>query len=321
MARELLSFAASTGEPAAIALLGPGAGDQDCFAYGAQVAYTCADPALAEAADETIAMALGQVVERSGCDIVLIGSTLSGRAVAAHLAQRLGAGCITDANGLRCERDAQPGTSGPAGSASADHGGRLRLIATRYALGGNTLATECILPPHRQVIAVMPQTFEARPRAGQAGGTFEALSLAWPAARARTVERQPKQQAGADVESADVVVCVGRGLGAAADLQMAGALAEALGGVLACTRPVSHDRHWLPEKQMVGISGKIISPRLYVGIALSGQIQHTVGITGARVTVAINSDKGAPIFKMADYGIVGDAYEVVPRLVEKLGRR
>ncbi len=153
------------------------------------MAYTCADAALAEATDGTLAVALGQVVEQSGCDIVLIGSTLSGRAVAAHLAERLGAGCITDANGLRFESDAGPEGSGPAGSASAGPGGRLRLIATRYALGGNTIATECILPPYRQVIAVMPQTFEARPLAGPAGGAVEAVSLALPAARARVSSR------------------------------------------------------------------------------------------------------------------------------------
>ncbi len=308
VARELLSFAATTGEPVAVAALGPEIAGQDYFAYGARVVYACADLALAEAADETIAAALHQIVERSGSDIVLIGSTLSGRAVAAQLAQKLGAGCITDANGLRFEPD-------------GDGAGRLRLLATRYALGGNTVATESILPPRRQVIAVMPQTFEARPLAEPAGGTVETVALAFPPARVRVVERQPKQQAGADVESADVVICVGRGLESAADLQMAQALAGRLGGVLACTRPVSHDRHWLPEKQMVGISGKIISPRLYIGIALSGQIQHTVGIMGARVTVAINSDKSAPIFKMADYGVVGDAYQVLPKLLEKLAQR
>ncbi len=86
---------------------------------------------------------------------------------------------------------------------------------------------------------------------------------------------------------------------------MVEALAEALGGVVGCTRPISHDRHWLSESQMVGISGKSSSARLYVGVGVSGQIQHAVGIMGARVTVAINKDRSAPVFKVADYGIVG----------------
>ena len=122
-------------------------------------------------------------------------------------------------------------------SSSDDHMGRLRLLATRYALGGNTIATEFIASPRRQVIAVMPQTFEAKPLPVQAGGRVETVALALPPARVRIVERQPKQLASVDVESADVVICVGRGWRPEADLQMAQALAK-LGGVLACTRPV-----------------------------------------------------------------------------------
>jgi electron transfer flavoprotein alpha subunit len=105
-----------------------------------------------------------------------------------------------------------------------------------------------------------------------------------------------------------VLVCIGRGVGEQRDLEMIQVLANTLGGVVGCTRPVSHDKHWLSEDQMIGISGKISSPRLYIGIGLSGQIQHAVGIMGSKVTVAINNDKNAPIFKMADYGIVGDLY-------------
>jgi len=85
-----------------------------------------------------------------------------------------------------------------------------------------------------------------------------------------------------------------------------------------CTRAISHEYHWLSEDQMVGLSGKISSPRLYIGIGISGQIQHTVGILNSQVIIAINNDKNAPIFKIADYGIVGDLYRVVPRLIEQL---
>jgi electron transfer flavoprotein alpha subunit len=95
-------------------------------------------------------------------------------------------------------------------------------------------------------------------------------------------------------------------------------LAEKLGGLVGCTRPISHDNHWLTEDQMVGLSGVEASPLLYLGVGVSGQIQHTVGIMDARMIVAINSDQNAPIFKIADYGIVGDLYQVVPMLIDRI---
>ncbi|HZD57375.1 MAG TPA: electron transfer flavoprotein subunit alpha/FixB family protein, partial [Anaerolineales bacterium] len=126
--------------------------------------------------------------------------------------------------------------------------------------------------------------------------------------------------AGVEVESAEVVVCVGRGLDSQEDLETVRGLAQALGGVVACSRPISHERHWLPEDQMIGISGKKVSPRLYFGIGVSGQIQHMVAVMGARVIVAINKDQNAPIFKNADYGIVGDLYQVLPKLTKAINR-
>jgi electron transfer flavoprotein alpha subunit len=193
-------------------------------------------------------------------------------------------------------------------------------------LGGNTISTEVIRSMGSpggdlQVIAVMPQTFEAMPLgAGNSGQVIETVPKLTPSP-VKTVERRAKPAGSVNVESAEVLVCIGRGVGAQQDLDMIQALADALGGVVCCTRPISHDRHWLPEDQMVGISGKMSSPRLYLGVGVSGQIQHAVGVMSSKVTVAINSDKNAPIFKLADYGMVGDLYQVVPRLTEKLRAR
>jgi electron transfer flavoprotein alpha subunit len=132
------------------------------------------------------------------------------------------------------------------------------------------------------------------------------------------VERRAKEAGAVNVEEAEVLVCVGRGLAEEGDLSLVQDLAGALGGVVGCTRPLSHENHWLSEDQMVGLSGKVSSPNLYVGVGVSGQIQHVVGIMDAKLIVAINSDKNAPIFKVADYGIVGDLYQVVPKLLEQL---
>jgi electron transfer flavoprotein alpha subunit len=245
-------------------------------------------------------------VKQAGVDVILIGSTLRGREVASRLAQKLEAGCITDANGLRAENG--------------------QLVATRYALGGNTISTQVIQSTPTsggdlQVIAVMPQTFEARLLGVRNEGQVIEVELKLAPSPVKTVERRAKLAGSVNVESAQVLVCIGRGVGAQQDLDMIQALADALGGVVCCTRPISHDRQWLPEDQMVGISGKMSSPRLYLGIGVSGQIQHAVGVMGSKVTVAINSDKNAPIFKLADYGVVGDLYQVVPRLIERLKAR
>ena len=299
LALELLTFARTLSVPVSVALLGEDsrAWAEDCFAHGAQCAYFGPHPALNDMQADVLASALAQIVTLAETDVILSGSTLRGREVAARLAQKLDAGCITDANGLRYEAG--------------------QLIATRYSLGGNTVSTQTITSP-RQVIAVMPQTIQATPLEGFNHGEMIEVSLDLKPSPVQVIERRPKPIAGVDVASAEVVVCIGRGVNAPQDLAMVEALAQALGGVIACTRPISHDRHWLHEEQMIGISGKVVKPLLYLGIGLSGQIQHTVGISGAKVIAAINSDKNAPIFQLADYGIVGDLYQIVPKLLERL---
>ena len=302
VALELLTFASTLKRPVAVALVGEAASAwaKNCFAHGAKRAFTSTDPTLSELQTDVLAEALAQIAKQASADVILIGSTLRGREVAARLAQKLNAGCITDANGLRFE-DGQ-------------------LVTTRYALGGNTVSTQVIKSP-LQVIAVMPQAIQAMPTGEVGSIEVIEVELSLAPSPVNLVERRPKQAGSVNVESAKVLVCIGRGVGEQRDLEMIQVLANTLGGVVGCTRPVSHDKHWLSEDQMIGISGKMSSPRLYIGIGLSGQIQHTVGIMGSKVTVAINNDKNAPIFKMADYGIVGDLYQVVPKLTGKLRLR
>jgi electron transfer flavoprotein alpha subunit len=301
LALELLTFAATLQQPLTAILL-----NQDAktwadiyFAHGAQRIYSGNNPSLSDLQADVLSEALVQVVNKAEADTILVASTLRGREVAARLAQKLEAGCITDATAVRLD------------------GGR--LIATRYALGGNTLS-EQVVTSSKQVIAVIPQTFQAEPSAQVEDGEVIEIALQLAPSRVKMTGRQPKQAAGVDVESAEVVVCVGRGLESQDDLELVRRLATALGGVVACSRPISHERHWLPEDQMIGISGKKVSPRLYFGIGLSGQIQHMVGVMGAKVIVAINKDQNALIFKNADYGIVGDLYQVIPRLTEQINR-
>jgi electron transfer flavoprotein alpha subunit len=290
-------------KPLAVALLGAAGRADVCFAHGASRAYVGGDPALAVFQASTYAAALAQIVAQAEADVILMGSTRRGRELAPRLAQKLAAGCVTDAIGLSLVERGSPTER--------------RLVVERRALGGNTVSANVITSP-QQVIAVMPRLFDAQP-GGAGEGEVITVELVLEPQATRLVERRSKEAGTVNVEEAEVLVCVGRGLAEESDLSLIQNLAEALGGVVGCTRPLSHEYHWLSEDQMVGLSGKVSSPRLYLGIGISGQIQHTVGIMDSKVIVAINKDKNAPIFKIADYGIVGDLKQVVPRLIEQLG--
>jgi electron transfer flavoprotein alpha subunit len=187
----------------------------------------------------------------------------------------------------------------------------------RFALGGNTIATD-VVATERQVIAVLPKTFEASKQ--PASGETVRIDLKLRDARVKIVERKPKAAATANVESAEALVVVGKGFAKREELAVADALAKALKAEIGCTRALASDYHWLGEERIIGISGKKSKPRLMVSLGVSGQIQHTVGILGSKLIVAINKNKAAPIFKIADYGIVGDLFQVVPKLAEKIGR-
>ncbi|HEY43138.1 MAG TPA: electron transfer flavoprotein subunit alpha/FixB family protein [Anaerolineae bacterium] len=291
-------LATKLGKPLSVALLGNEAADQAdiYFAHGATQAYVGDDPNLTHFQARIYAAALAQMVTQAQADIVLIGSTRRGRELAPRLAQKFSAGCVTDAIGLSVQDQ--------------------RLVIERRALGGNTVSAKVITSQH-QVIAVMPKLYDAEPEAASAGEVIPvSLELEPPATK--LIERRSKEAGVVNLEEAEVLVCVGRGLANKDDLSLIQTLADSLGGMVGCTRPISHEYHWLAEDQMVGLSGKEPSPHLYLAIGISGQIQHTVGIMDAKVIVAINNDTNAPIFKIADYGIVGDLYQVVPKLIERL---
>jgi electron transfer flavoprotein alpha subunit len=291
-------LASELNKPLSVALLGDQVGDQaeKTLAYGATQAFVADAPALTHFQASTYAVALTQIIAQANADIILIGSTRRGRELAPRLAQKLSAGCATDAINLAIEDN--------------------RLVIERRALGGNTVSTN-VITSRQQVIAVMPKLYEAEP-VTDSGGEVIPVSLELHERTTRVLERRPKEVGIFNLEEAEVLVCVGRGLGDKGDLSLIQSLVDSVGGMLGCTRPISHEYNWLAEDQMVGISGKESSPHLYLAIGVSGQIQHTVGVMNAKIIVAINNDKNAPIFKVADYGIVGDLYQVVPKLTERL---
>lgn len=304
LACDLLAWATTQKEalgPALAVVLGENASKraEKYQSFGPERVYTCDDKAVSNFSDEVLSAALVEVVNQADAAIVLIGATRRGRSLAPRLAQGLEAGCINDAFELKIE-------SG-------------ELVAGRFALGGNTVSIETITS-QIQVLTIVPGTVDhAEPR--EKAGEIIPLSLDLEESRCEVVERREKPPTSVDITNSDRLVCVGRGLEKQDDLQLASDLAKVLEGEVACTRPLSYEQNWLPEDSMIGISGKKVSPRLLLSLGVSGEVQHTVGIMGATIIVAVNNDANAPIFKLADYSIVADLYEVTPKLVEQLQKR
>ncbi len=263
------------------------------FSYGAETVFTSPEDMPSDSA--TIAQALTQIAKAHGFDVILVGSTREGKEVAAMTAQSLGAGCITDATDIRA-KDGQ-------------------LEIDRYTLGGSTVATAAIKSSVK-VIAAMPKAFQLG-NPTQSSGETVAFSLQLMPSGTKLVQRQEKQGESTPIEEAETLLCIGRGLANQKDIPMIEALAKAIKAEIGCTRPLTHDWQWFPESREVGLSGKKCKPTLCLSVGISGQIQHTVGIRSSRIIAAVNKDKNAPIFKTADYGLVADLYDVVPRLTKK----
>jgi len=289
-------FANQLGEPWALVL---GSKDERTIRslpeYGAKriLIVPNADPSRIDI--ESLAFVLSEIAKNDGPDILLIRSSRLGKETASRVAQKLQAGCITDAIGLEMT--------------GSD------LVAARYALGGNTISSEAIMTK-KKVISVMPGSFEAHPV--HAASEIKVMDLAIPTTKVKVVERRKKTSDSANIESAETLVCVGQGISKKEDLGMIDELCATLHAELGSTRPIASDLHWVSEERMVGNSGKKCKPKFHFSIGVSGQIQHTVGIMGSKVIFAINKDKDAPIFKIADYGIVGDLYQVVPKLIQRI---
>jgi electron transfer flavoprotein alpha subunit len=270
-------------------------------ARGAAPVYLCTEPALEGLDTAVAAQALAHIAEQAGASLVLLGSTRRGRALAGRLAQRLGAGCVTDANSLAVEDGL--------------------LVAGRYNLGGATVQREA-LTSAAQVVAVMPKVFAADEAGG--GGSAAAgaaaivdVSPGLAAPAVRVVDRRPKEGETVDLAAAARIVGVGRGLAKRDDVTLGEGLAAALGAELACTKSLA-DFGWMSDDRIVGLSGAKTSPEVYLAVGISGQVQHTVGMAQARVVAVVNQDKDAPIFALADYGVIGDLYQIVPALIERL---
>ena len=230
------------------------------------------------------------LLSAAGGGIFLVGGTLRGKHIAAHVAAKLNAAMSTDAKSLKIE------------------GGK--LVAVRLLYAGLALCEEELWLP--TVVTIAPRAF-APPHATEHAGTVETVKVESDP-RVAISDFTRDHGGGVDIAGATKLVAVGRGFRKQEDLKLAEDLAAAFKAELACSRPVAEDEHWLPIERYVGISGHTVKPDLYLAVGISGQVQHMVGARESNIIVAVNNDEHAPIFECADYGIVGDLYQVLPLL-------
>jgi electron transfer flavoprotein alpha subunit len=270
---------------------------QDCISHGADEVMLLPPLSSDQSSDIYIPVIIEEA-KKGDPDLILLPATARGKDMAARIAARLDVGLCSSCIALSFD-DASKS-----------------LVMERLAYGG--VAVQKVICAARPAMAsIPPRTFEkAVPDEGRQGQIRE-LPAPAPSA-AKILERKVKERAAKDISEARAVVCVGRGIDKKEDLALARQLADVLGGEIGCTRPIAEEFHWLPEEVCIGLSGIQVKPDIYLGIGVSGQVQHVTGIRNAKVIAAVNKDENAPIFKVADFGIIGDLYDVVPKLVNEL---
>lgn len=272
----------------------------ELFAYGAQRVYVAEDPRLKNPLDDRHASVLTALTNRYQPNILLIGATHFGRGVSARVAAQLNTGLTADCTELSID-----GATG-------------NLLQRRPAFGGNLLAT-IVTPNHRpQMASVRPQVMKAlAPQYEKQGEVIRCdLSDIRIDTRVELLSSEVITSA-SSLADAPVIVAGGRGMQHRKHIPLLYKLADRLGGTVAGSR-AAVEAGWIPFEQQVGQTGKTVSPHLYIACGISGQIQHTAGITGADTVIAINNDSEASIFNCATYGLVGDVNEILPRLIKAL---
>jgi electron transfer flavoprotein alpha subunit len=270
---------------------------EDCINHGADEVMLLPPLGNEQPPESYIPVIIGEA-RKGEPDLILLPATARGKNMAALIAARLNVGLVSSCMEIDFEE------------------GSKTLVMERLAHGG-TAVQKVICSARPAMATIPPRTYEtAMPQTGRKGNVRELPSPSLSAIK--VIERKLKEREAKDISEARVVVCVGRGIEKEEDLAIARQLAEVVGGSIGCTRPIAEEFHWLPEELCIGLSGLQVKPDLYFGIGVSGQVQHVTGIRNAKVIAAVNKDDNAPIFKAADFGIVGDLYDVIPKLIAEL---
>ena len=268
--------------------------ENDLAKYGAANIYKYTNDNLALYNSEGYTKVLADAVTQLGADVVFLAATAMGRDLAPRLGARLNAGVATDCVAVALED------------------GELKIIRPMYA---GKVRTMIKLHSDIKIITIRPNVFIAEENTATANAQDNTVDTGDFKAIVQEIIKGAEEKL--DVTEADIVVSGGRGLKGAENFHLIEDLARKLGAAQGASRAVV-DAGWRPYAEQVGQTGKTVSPSLYIAVAISGAIQHLAGMSSSKYIVAINKDPEAPIFKVADYGIVGDAFEVVPKMIEAL---
>lgn len=297
-------------------LIGSGvAGLVDTLAeYGADKVIVVDDPELKDYRTEPYTHALASVINEYKPDIMLVGATAIGRDLGPRVSARVKTGLTADCTVLEIGNfpiNAVPGKE--------DQQKHNQLLMTRPAFGGNTIATIACPDNRPQMATVRPGVMQKiDPIAGAKAEVIEYNPGFTPDNKYVEILDVVKELSDTvDIMDAKILVSGGRGVGSAENFKLLQDLADVIGGTVSCSRAVV-DNGWLPKELQVGQTGKTVRPNVYFAIGISGAIQHTAGMEESDIIIAINKDDSAPIFDVADYGIVGDLNKIVPKLTEEL---
>ena len=282
--------------------------------YGADKVIVVDDPELKEYRTEPYAHALSSVINEFKPEIVLVGATAIGRDLGPTVSARVATGLTADCTVL--EIGDFPLVAIPGKEAEQKHN---QLLMTRPAFGGNTIATIACPDNRPQMATVRPGVMQKiEPIVGAKANVIEYNPGFTPNNRYVEIKEIVKAVSDTvDIMDAKILVSGGRGVGSPENFKILEDLAEALGGTVSCSRAVV-DSGWKPRDLQVGQTGKTVRPNLYIACGISGAIQHTAGMEESDIIIAINKDEDAPIFSVADYGIVGDLNKIVPQLTEAI---
>ena len=297
---ELLTAARGLGEPSAVVVGAPGTASalRDGLAeYGAAKVYAVEGEDFESYLVAPKAEALAVAVKEASPAAVLVSSTPENKEIAARLAFKIGSGVLTDATAVE-----------PDGTATQSIFGGAITVQSKVTTG---------VP----VITLRPNSVTPEPAQGAAESVPLSVTVSDPAKAAKIIDHvQEERGTRPSLSDASVIVSGGRGMGGPDSFAMLEKLADTLGAAVGASRAAT-DAGWVPHQMQVGQTGVTVSPQLYIAVGISGAIQHRAGMQTSKTIVAINKDAEAPIFELADFGVVGDLFKIVPQLTEELAKR